>query len=538
MDKNNTKIKYVGYARKSTEDTGRQVQSIDDQLEFTKKKVKDEHLEIIGTPYSESKSAKAPDVRTAFYKMLEKIESGEANGIIAWKLDRLSRNPVDTARVQWLLQKGIIKSIITSDREYLPEHSGLLFSVETGMANQTVLDLSKNVKRGLSSKVSKGHPPINAPLGYLNTKNLGKGENYIIPDPERFDLVRKMWDLMLTARYTVPQILKIVNEDWGFKTKKTKKQGGKELSRSALYRIFSDIFFTGTHYYYKGVPYSNGQHKPMITLQEFDRVQEILGRKGKPRLKEHRFSFTGAIHCNECGCSITAEVQKGITYYHCTGRRKDYKCSQRKYIRVEELELQIKIEVDKITIIPKFRDWALERLREFHKKEGQDQENIYETQHKTMLSCQKQLNKLLDMRLQDQVTEEEYNTKRNILLGQIDDLEEKLKNTQQRVKDWLKTAERVINFATYAHGNFIKGDYEVKKKILLGLGSNFILKDGKLKIEDAEWLIPIKENYKVLETEYLKFELDETLSQKEKEGALVPLRSTWRRERDSNPRYP
>jgi len=56
-----------------------------------------------------------------------------------------------------------------------------------------------------------------------------------------------------------------------------------------------------------------------------------------------------------------------------------------------------------------------------------------------------------------------------------------------------------------------------------------VLKDGKLKIECAEWLIPIKENYKSLEKEYLKFELDETLSETEKEAALIPLRSTWRR---------
>ena len=70
----------------------------------------------------------------------------------------------------------------------------------------------------------------------------------------------------------------------------------------------------------------------------------------------------------------------------------------------------------------------------------------------------------------------------------------------------------------------------------MALGSNFILKDGKLRIGGAEWLLPIKENYKALETEYLKFELDETLSETEKEAALIPLRSTWRRGRDSNPR--
>ena len=66
------------------------------------------------------------------------------------------------------------------------------------------------------------------------------------------------------------------------------------------------------------------------------------------------------------------------------------------------------------------------------------------------------------------------------------ELEQRLKCTQDRVRNWLETTERAIDFATYAHGNFIKGNYETKKVILLALGSNFILKDSKLKIEDAE----------------------------------------------------
>ena len=67
-----------------------------------------------------------------------------------------------------------------------------------------------------------------------------------------------------------------------------------------------------------------------------------------------------------------------------------------------------------------------------------------------------------------------------------------------------------------------------RSEFLLALGSNFTLKDGKLTIEANPWLIPIKNNYKTLEKEYFKFELDETLSETEKEAALIPLRSTWR----------
>jgi hypothetical protein len=50
------------------------------------------------------------------------------------------------------------------------------------------------------------------------------------------------------------------------------------------------------------------------------------------------------------------------TYYHCTRKKKLVLCSQRKNIPVKDLELQIERELEKYTILPEFRDWALEIL--------------------------------------------------------------------------------------------------------------------------------------------------------------------------------
>lgn len=88
--------------------------------------------------------------------MMKFIQEKKVAGIICWKLDRLTRNPVDTGNLQYALQQGIIEKIITSDREYYPVDAGLLFSVETGMANQFILDLSKNTKRGMQGKADRG----------------------------------------------------------------------------------------------------------------------------------------------------------------------------------------------------------------------------------------------------------------------------------------------------------------------------------------------------------------------------------------------
>ena len=148
-------IKYFLYARKSSESEDRQVQSIKDQVNRLKELARDLNLEVV-KDFTESKSAKQPKNRLVFADMLKRIEKGEANGILCWQINRLSRNPVDSGKINWMLQQGIIKSIQTVDKEYLPDDNVLMFSVESGMANQFILDLKKNTIRGLKGKIERG----------------------------------------------------------------------------------------------------------------------------------------------------------------------------------------------------------------------------------------------------------------------------------------------------------------------------------------------------------------------------------------------
>jgi len=102
-------IKYFLYARKSTDVEDKQVRSIDDQLAVLRALAKDEDL-IITQEFVERQTAKIPG-RPIFNEMMARIQQGEAQGIICWKIDRLARNPVDAAQIQWLLQKGAITHI-------------------------------------------------------------------------------------------------------------------------------------------------------------------------------------------------------------------------------------------------------------------------------------------------------------------------------------------------------------------------------------------------------------------------------------------
>lgn len=506
-------LRYFIYCRKSSEAEDRQVLSIESQTSELKKLVQKLNLSIVEV-ISESRSAKSPG-RPLFNQMLKKINQGKADGIICWKLDRLARNPIDGGQIIWMLQQGIIKHIRTYDRSYYPEDNVLLMSLEFGMANQFILDLSKNVKRGLRTKVEKGWLPSLAPLGYLNDKSKGKGKGGIIKDPERFDLVKKMWELMLKGIYTPPKILEIANNKWGFRTRK-----GKVLARSSIYRIFTSPFYSGWFEYPKGSGnWYKGAHEPMITQEEYDKVQILLGRKGNPRPKKHNFAFRGLIRCGECGAMVTAEEKNQTicsnckykfssnnrsecpkcktpiekmekptilkyVYYHCT-KRKNPRCSQGS-IEIKELERQINELLSQIHISERFKNWTIKHLKKVNEKETLSRETILYSQRRAYNNCLKKLNNLFQLKISplnsegSLLSDEEYAKQKAELMKEKARLEEVLNDTTGRVERWLDIAEKAFNFACYARYWFKNGSPEEKSQILQVVGSNLILKDKKL----------------------------------------------------------
>ena len=509
-------MRYFIYCRKSSEAEDRQVLSIESQVNELKRLAERLNLTVVDI-LSESQSAKAPG-RPVFNEMVKKINQGKADGIICWKLDRLARNPIDGGQIIWMLQKGILKHIQTYERSYYPEDNVLLMSVEFGMANQFVLDLGRNVKRGLKAKAEKGWLPTTAPLGYLNDKTKERGKREIIKDPKRFELVKKMWQMMLTGSFTPPKIARIANEKWGFRT-----PYGRPLSRSTIYQLFTNPFYYGWFEYPKGSGnWYKGSHEPMITQEEYERVQILLGRKGKPRLKKHNFPFTGLIRCGECGAMVTADEKNQVIcskckykfssnnrfecpkcktsiekmkkptnlhylYYHCTKRKKP-DCAQRS-IEVKELEKQIEHYLSKIQISESFKEWAIKYLKEENEKEVSSRQTILASQRKAYDNCLKKLDNLLQLKISPAnsngslLSDEEYFRQKAELLKEKTRLEEILNNAEERSEQWLDICEKTFNFACHARFWFQNGTPEEKSRILQTLGSNLILKDKKLLIE-------------------------------------------------------
>ncbi|MBY0377495.1 MAG: recombinase family protein [Gammaproteobacteria bacterium] len=538
---NTEKIIYFEYARKSTEGDNRQVLSIEGQLQDTKKVIEREGLNVIKT-FTDKKSAAIPFNRPAYTEMINRIKKGEANGIVVWHVDRLLRNYMEEGEFKWLLQNGIIKSIWTPYCEYRSEDNGLLFSIEVSVATQFSRDLSVKVRRGQKQKCEQGQPPIFAPIGYLNTKFATHGTNQIIEDPERFHIVRKGFDLLLSRQFNIPQIASILNDNHHLRSRSNGDRGGRPIHKSVLYKIFTNPFYYG-YFNYAGGLYK-GSYTPMITIDEFEQIQQVLGRKNKARRRKFEFAFTGLMKCGHCGCAITASSKtklikttgqyKTFVFYHCTKRKGKDKCISKHYTTVFEMETLIEQELSSHDINPKFKEWAIRAIVEDHEAHIENQRKQL---NEVLLQEQKisaELNTLLDLRINGTITDEKYIEKKSEKEAKRILLNHNKETLEKGLEGWIELFSDRLDFAVNVSKRFKEGDVKTQKKICLSFGWNWVLKDKKLIFNKPRWLTVIEEIRNLYEAEKERLELVNTFDEFKDNSAFEPIILALRRLRDCN----
>lgn len=473
-------MKYFLYCRKSTESEDRQVLSIESQKnELERAFGAQSNIQIVDT-YEESYSAKAPG-RPLFNEMLKRIERGEAQGIIAWHPDRLARNSMDGGRIIYLLDQNRLKDMrfATFTFENNPQGKFML-SIIFGYSKYYVDSLSENVKRGNRAKLLKGWRPNHAPTGYMNDV----ATKTIVRDEDRFVLVRKMFDLFLTGTYSIKQ-LTLETRAWGLKSRQQKKMGGKHLSISNVHYLLTNPFYAGIVVW--GGEMHTGAHEPMITRDEFERVQTILGRPNKPAPEKHHFPFTGLIRCGECGSGVTAESKVNrygnkYTYYHCTKKRHlEMRCTQR-CITAAKLQESLECFLSSIVIPPKSHGWTLNKISRARTEEGTVDTEAIRALEKSIQNISKHLGNLTTLRVRDLIDDVEFSNQREALLHEQKITQERLTKAKQGTT-WFEPAQALISFSNRAVFWFREGDPRIKREIIDATGSNLLLRDKKLFIE-------------------------------------------------------
>lgn len=348
-----TPLKYCLYARKSTEGDEKQALSIDSQIKEMRQIAERENL-VISEVRKESHSAKESGTRPVFNEILKDIDQGLFNAIITWAPDRLSRNAGDLGRLVDRIDQKRLITIKTFGQNFTNSPSDkFLLMILCSQAKLENDNKSINVKRGLRTRCEQELWPSKAPTGYMKPDSRERKCEVDI-DPERVDIVKKIFEKVAYEKMSVRGVHAWLRYDIKFKT-----LNNNFLSVGNVFKILANTFYYGRFEFPKeSGNWYNGSHKPIITKELFDLVQEkIKSQTLEPRSSQKEFAFTKIMTCGLCGSGITADEkfkhQKNgnvnrYVYYKCTRTRdQDCPCG---FINEEDLVVQLQDLMDDLEI--------------------------------------------------------------------------------------------------------------------------------------------------------------------------------------------
>ena len=500
-------MRYIIYARKSSESEERQVLSIEAQLDELREFAAKEKLEIVAS-LCEAQTAKEPG-RTKFAEMLSFLENGKAEGILSWHPDRLARNSIDGGRIIYLLDTGKLKDLKfpTFWFDNTPQGKFML-SIAFGQSKYYIDNLAENIKRGHRAKLRKGIWPGFAPLGYLNNHRTKD----IDVDVEKVPFIKKAFELYSTGKYTLKQIAKVL-KDLGLRSYK-----GNILSVSCVQRVLKSSFYYGV-FTFNNEMYQ-GSHQPIISKKLFDKCQGVMRMRTHKmqRKSQNIFPFRGFMTCGECGCAITAETQKGHNYYRCT--KKKGICSQ-KYVREESLTEQIISFLQKVSLSSQDMKKVLKELEKDEQKAKEEMADYIQGLKEELKNFETKLDKLLSAYLDEIILAEEYTAQKQKLLTKKVALREKIRDFEEKGMSWLEPARAFVRNLNYAQ-KLVSGQNKSEMTTFLkNIGSNHIL-------FNQQFSFSAKNEYKLVA------ERRAAARREAKESLKNP---DWRRRKDSNLRW-
>lgn len=456
--------KAVLYARVSSNDQEREGYSIPAQIELLRTTATKEGFHLVAE-FVDVESASQPG-RAKFSEMVKFLKKNPCT-ILVEKVDRLYRNYKDAIILEDL---GVDIIFIKQGLTLSPDSKSsdkLIHNINVAIAKNYLDNLSEEVKKGQKQKAIQGeYPGGPVPLGYLRQNKKEISVNYEIATK-----IKNLFELYSTGSYSITDLYQEAK-----KINLKYSKSSRSVVRSEIERILKNPFYCGK-FNWSGAVYQ-GNHPPIVSLQLFDKVQNIFKSRNKPAYSKHNFSYISLIKCGDCGLSVTAEIKKKrFIYYHCTGYAN--RCKPQ-YYRQEYLDQQFLDIIKRIAIPVELHDWLKECLELEFKSRKTDI-----TRQKESLQLQKdrldvRIKKAYQDKLEGKVTEEFWQSVCRDWETELSGINYQIQNLESLIEINLDWAKEAIELSYLAGKIYLRAEPADKRKLLQSILSNCELKDGSI----------------------------------------------------------
>ncbi len=468
-----------------------------------------------------AETASKAHVRKVFGEIFEYTDKNDVKILLCEKIDRFTRNLKDAAIVDDWVRAVPGREVHFVKENFIlnahtPAHENLVWNMKVSIARFYADNLSEEVRKGQKEKIRQGWLPTKPPLGY---KTIGdKGHKIHVPDESVAPFLTKMFEYYASGNYSLSAL---VEKMWseGLRTRQ-----GKKLPKSRLDDMLNDPFYYGAMRW-KGEQYE-AKHVPLVSKELFDHVQELKRRGNAPHFKRHQFAFSKKMRCGECSGSVTAEIQKGIVYYHCNHYRG---CTQKPYTAEKDVEAQLMQVFDFFgQITPAEAEEIKSRIKADHAQEIAYKETTLKTLNERYVKLQSRLDVLYNDRLDNVINADTWQKKQREIAAEQADIQTQIATLKSDEAKYFEIWLNILDLARRAREIYTspKRTPDQKRQLLSLIFSNLTLKDKNVSYTLVEPVAVLSKRLHERLAAQKSFELRNTRVKQGQKGSTRPKNSS------------
>ncbi|MBR5188163.1 MAG: recombinase family protein, partial [Clostridia bacterium] len=265
--------------------------------------------------YNDGISGRSTRGRDEFKRMINEAVSKEHpfDKLYVWKISRFSRSMEDSIIYKSMLEKKGVKVVSVSEPISDDIYGKLMERFLEWEAQFNSERLSEEVKRGIAEKIARGEPIVPPPFGYI----MKDGTYYPDEESGAANTVREMFEL-----YENGMKMREIAVRLGERGVRT-KFGNPPDNRWIEYMLRNPCFVGKLRYSTDGtrliskrkydgdnVLIVDGHHKPLISMELFEKVQQMLDnqKKSYPKYAKRdqpiEYLLKGLVRCSSCGSTL------------------------------------------------------------------------------------------------------------------------------------------------------------------------------------------------------------------------------------------